>query len=202
MNDSKTEKNKAGKAPAQSGTAKDSPIRKDIASGAAISPALQWGLVIGALVATLVIVYVLQHVLGLGTATTLGIGVLALVILVFAALFIMTEVRKSRIAADANATCKPILERYKDTGNVSRLLDDYSKWAEGTHDQKLVLDFTQATIDALVEGGHEKQARRQLRILKGLISADPRQQEAFENYERQCESKLRAAKKNARKARR
>ena len=166
-----------------------------------IAGSAQTGIAVAAFVATLAVVYLLQNVAGLGTVPTLLIGIVVLVVLVFGGVAALAGRRRASIGRDAEATCKPILDRYRRSGNVAQLVSDYDGWARGEHDQALVLEFTQATIDALVEGGHEKQARRQLRVLHDAIGNDPRGLEDFEKYRADCERRLKAARREAHRSR-
>lgn len=170
--------------------------------GAQMAASSQRGIVIAALVATLVVVYLLQNVARLDTTTTFLIGLAILVVIVLAGLFVMTTIRKTRMKLDVKDTCNPILERYNRTGDVARLLSDYESWTRGEHDPSLVAQFTQATVDALVNTGHEKQARRQLKVLGEVVGRDQRSQQEYAKYREQCESRLRNVKREMRKARR
>ncbi|MDD6566898.1 hypothetical protein [Parafannyhessea umbonata] len=170
--------------------------------GTQMAASSQRGIVIAALVATLVVVYLLQNVAKLDTTSTFLIGLAILVVIVLVGLFVTTTVRKTRMKLDVKDTCNPILERYNRTGDVARLLSDYESWTKGDHDPSLVAQFTQATVDALINTGHEKQARRQLKVLGEVVGKDQRSQQEYAKYQKQCESRLKNVKKEMRKARR
>lgn len=170
--------------------------------GTQMAASSQRGIVIAALVATLVVVYLLQNVAKLDTTSTFLVGLAILVVIVLVGLFVTTTVRKTRMKLDVKDTCNPILERYNRTGDVARLLSDYESWTKGDHDPSLVAQFTQATVDALINTGHEKQARRQLKVLGEVVGEDQRSQQEYAKYQKQCESRLKNVKKEMRKARR
>ena len=93
--------------------------------GTQMAASSQREIVIAALVATLVVVYLLQNVAKLDTTSTFLIGLAILVVIVLVGLFVTTTVRKTRMKLDVKDTCNPILERYNRTGDVARLLSDY-----------------------------------------------------------------------------
>lgn len=176
--------------------------RGGVPRGAQMAVSSQRGIVIAALVATFVVIFLLQNVAKLDATSTLLIGLAILVVVVLVGLFVMTTVRKTRMKLDVKDTCNPILERYNRTGDVARLLSDYESWTRGDHDPSLVAQFTQATVDALINTGHEKQARRQLKVLGEVVGKDQRSQQEYAKYQKQCESRLKNVKKEMRKARR
>lgn len=171
---------------------------RSVPKGAQMSASTQRTIVIAAFVVTLVVVFLLQYVAKLDTTTTFLIGLVALVAIVLVTLFAMTTARKTRIKMDVKQTCNPMLERFKQTGDVARFMADYETWISYDHDPALVAQFTQATVDALIGTGHEKQARRQLKRLGEVVGSDQRSQQEYANYRKQCESRL----KGMRKARR
>ena len=170
--------------------------------GAQMAASSQRTIVIAAFAVTLVVVFLLQYVAKLDSTTTFLIGLVALVAIVLVTLFAMTTARKTRIKMDVKQTCNPMLERFKQTGDVARFMADYETWISYDHDPSLVAQFTQATVDALVNTGHEKQARRQLKVLGEVVGRDQRSQQEYAKYREQCESRLRDVKREMRKARR
>lgn len=175
---------------------------RSVPKGAQMSASSQRTIVIAAFAVTLVVVFLLQYVAKLDATTTFLIGLVALVAIVLVTLFAMTTARKTRIKMDVKQTCNPMLERFKQTGDVARFMADYETWISYDHDPALVAQFTQATVDALVNTGHEKQARQQLKVLGEVVGRDQRSQQEYAKYREQCESRLRNVKREMRKARR
>jgi Na+/melibiose symporter-like transporter len=171
---------------------------KGVPKGAQMAASSQRMIVIAAFVATLVVVFLLQYVAKLDTTTTFVVGLVVLVAIVLIALFVMTTARKTRMKLDVKQTCNPMLERFKQTGDVTRFMRDYETWISYDHDPSLVAQFTQATVDALINTGHEKQARRQLKRLGEVIGTDQRSQQEYANYRKQCESRFKSMRKTRR----
>lgn len=171
---------------------------KSVPKGAQMTASSQRIIVIAAFVATLVVVFLLQYVAKLDTTTTFVIGLVVLVAIVLIALFVMTTARKTRMKLDVKQTCNPMLERFNQTGDVARFMKDYETWISYDHDPSLVAQFTQATVDALINTGHEKQARRQLKRLGEVIGTDQRSQQEYANYRKQCESRFKSMRKTRR----
>ncbi|MGN0075588.1 MAG: hypothetical protein ACI38Z_01230 [Parafannyhessea sp.] len=171
---------------------------RSVPKGAQMATSSQRAIVIAAFAVTIVVVFLLQYVAKLDTTSTFLIGLVVLVAIVLVALFAMTTARKTRMKLDVKQTCNPMLERFKQTGDVANFMHDYETWISYDHDPSLVAQFTQATVDALINTGHAKQARLQLKRLGEVIGPDQRSQQEYANYCKQCESRL----KNLRRARR
>jgi hypothetical protein len=179
----------AGKGPSSGRGASGGGSGRGERNVAPMSARTQTALVVCVLVATVVLVYVLQGALDLDTVQALLVGSLLIVVVGLGFTWLLVGARRHQIAVDGRATCEPILERYGRTHNATRLVSDYDAWRKQPHDPQLVYTFTRATVEALVDAHHYKQARRQLALLAEM-PATPRTRQEFEDFRRECQRRM------------
>jgi hypothetical protein len=164
----------AGKGPASGRGASGGGSGRGERNVAPMSARTQTALVVCVLVATVVLVYVLQGALDLDTVQALLVGSLLIVVVGLGFTWLLVGARRHQIAVDGRAT---------------RLVSDYDAWRKQPHDPQLVYTFTRATVEALVDAHHYKQARRQLALLAEM-PATPRTRQEFEDFRRECQRRM------------
>ncbi|MGI6230514.1 MAG: hypothetical protein ACOYJL_06350 [Tractidigestivibacter sp.] len=139
------------------------------------------------------LVWTLQGIFHMDTLHGVIIGTIIVVVAGFLMTWILIRYRKHQIAIDGKSTCDPILNRFAKNHNATKLLAEYDEWRKGNHDPQLVYVFTKATVDALLDTHHYKQARRQLKLMAEMPSS-PRAKAEFEQYRQKCQQRMSSGK--------
>jgi len=103
--------------------------------------------------------------------------------------WIVYGIQRRNERSDSAQTCSPILDAYRETGNVKVLLASYEEWKSGKHGRDLRFSFPQSIVSELVEDGCAKEAR----CLMGEVEAmapDNKTREAVQGWRDRCEHRL------------
>jgi len=103
--------------------------------------------------------------------------------------WIVYGVQRRHERSDSAKTCSPILDAYRETGDVKALLASYEEWKRGEHGRDLRFSFPQSIVSELVEDGCVKEVR----LLMGEVedmAPDDKTREAVREWRDRCERKL------------
>jgi len=103
--------------------------------------------------------------------------------------WIVYGVQRRHERSDSAKTCGPILDAYRETGDVKVLLASYEEWKRGKHGRDLRFGFPQSIVSELVEDGCVEEAR----LLMGEVedmAPDDKTREAVREWRDRCERKL------------
>lgn len=141
-----------------------------------LKKSVRTGIAAGGFVTAILIVMLICFVFQVDLGTV-GVGLLVVVVIVAGIPLFLFAMRDNNDIKDENATCQPILEKYRNSRNAQGLVNDYNKWVKGEHSSYSRVHFGGDVVAELRDAEEYEAA---LKILDSLESIDMKARERYD----------------------